>query len=604
VKRKNNPYLDKAFFIPRESILRFFFVFLLSIISFLLVRFSIAAQVSLTWEPSSSPDVAGYKIYYGTASRTYTNSITIGNITSYTITDLTEKQTYYITITAYDFSNNESSYSNEVSFSSHTKPFPFFDNFNTDKGWIGYEYEGWTREHTYSEQDNYFLGISIGQDYSNNLTEKTIISPPINCALESQVFLKFWRYLNVQNNFSQHAKIFVSNDGLNWTQLWENPVFNITDNQWRQVIFDISSVAAKKETVYIKFTIGSNYSSSQFSQWNIDNLEVTSAYNGPLALYVHSGILPNPNINELLIENGFGIKQAKEIPSDLSRYKLLLIAKNDVYNPITAKYIKNFISSGGGAVIIGSTPKFLAGNTNDLSSIKDWFGAASYGNDCGFATITLDEIFGIHLMPDEKVIDYKSKDNCSGPSVYNLDLGSNYISNWSNFRRIFSFKHNFEKGRIFYFAGNPGYTTYPDIRLIENGISLFEAGLLWAAASPWDEDIDGSDLAIFASEFGRTDCGIKYPCQWDLDRDGDVDELDLATFAVDFGKTICVSGLTCQKDLYIDGDLDGSDLATFAQEFGRKDCKSIYPCQGDFDGDGDVDKDDLAIFVKEFGKIY
>ena len=52
-----------------------------------------------------------------------------------------------------------------------------------------------------------------------------------------------------------------------------------------------------------------------------------------------------------------------------------------------------------------------------------------------------------------------------------------------------------------------------------------------------DSDIDGSDLAVFSANFGRTDCNND--CLGDFDRDGDVDGSDLAVFAADFGRTDC-----------------------------------------------------------------
>ena len=52
-----------------------------------------------------------------------------------------------------------------------------------------------------------------------------------------------------------------------------------------------------------------------------------------------------------------------------------------------------------------------------------------------------------------------------------------------------------------------------------------------------DNDTDDSDLAIFAADFGRTDCDGN--CEGDFDGDGDVDGSDLATFAADFGRTDC-----------------------------------------------------------------
>lgn len=72
------------------------------------------AQVTLGWDANIEPDLAGYKIYYGTSSGNYTNSIDVGNVTQYTIYNLQVNVMYYFAATAYDDANNESSYSEEL----------------------------------------------------------------------------------------------------------------------------------------------------------------------------------------------------------------------------------------------------------------------------------------------------------------------------------------------------------------------------------------------------------------------------------------------------------------------------------------------------------
>src|SRR5215831_15640133 len=37
-------------------------------------------SVTLAWDPSTASDVSGYKVYYGGASQTYTNTISVGNV--------------------------------------------------------------------------------------------------------------------------------------------------------------------------------------------------------------------------------------------------------------------------------------------------------------------------------------------------------------------------------------------------------------------------------------------------------------------------------------------------------------------------------------------
>jgi len=75
-----------------------------------------AADVTLAWNPNSEEDLAGYRIYYGTASGDYDHALELGNQTEYTVADLVEGLLYYFSATAYDLSGNESDYSNEVAY--------------------------------------------------------------------------------------------------------------------------------------------------------------------------------------------------------------------------------------------------------------------------------------------------------------------------------------------------------------------------------------------------------------------------------------------------------------------------------------------------------
>jgi C1A family cysteine protease len=54
-----------------------------------------------------------------------------------------------------------------------------------------------------------------------------------------------------------------------------------------------------------------------------------------------------------------------------------------------------------------------------------------------------------------------------------------------------------------------------------------------------DRDVDGSDLTVFAADYGRIDCYNGPLCEGDIDNDNDVDEFDLTVFATDFSRTNC-----------------------------------------------------------------
>jgi hypothetical protein len=58
--------------------------------------------------------IAGYRVYFGVASHSYGPPIDIGNAVTHDVAGLTNGQTYFFAVTAYDTSNNESGYSNEA----------------------------------------------------------------------------------------------------------------------------------------------------------------------------------------------------------------------------------------------------------------------------------------------------------------------------------------------------------------------------------------------------------------------------------------------------------------------------------------------------------
>jgi hypothetical protein len=78
-------------------------------------------NVTLAWNASADPVVAGYNIYYGGTSRVYTNKTSIGLATNLTISNLVSGMTYYFTATTHGAAGVESAFAGEVSY---TVPMP------------------------------------------------------------------------------------------------------------------------------------------------------------------------------------------------------------------------------------------------------------------------------------------------------------------------------------------------------------------------------------------------------------------------------------------------------------------------------------------------
>ncbi|MEW6329952.1 MAG: Ig-like domain-containing protein [Pseudomonadota bacterium] len=78
----------------------------------------ISNSAILTWDAVAATNLSGYRVYYGTSPGSYQQApgqgLSVGNITAYTLTGLSNGTRYYFAVTAFDTAGNESGYSNEV----------------------------------------------------------------------------------------------------------------------------------------------------------------------------------------------------------------------------------------------------------------------------------------------------------------------------------------------------------------------------------------------------------------------------------------------------------------------------------------------------------
>ncbi len=93
-------------------------------------------------------------------------------------------------------------------------------------------------------------------------------SPPIPTGGQQGLQLRLRRWLTVEENQYDQAKILI-----NGQVVWENPNFNLVDNQWELLQVDISSVSDFASSIDIRFTLESD-GGLQLGGWNIDDVEV------------------------------------------------------------------------------------------------------------------------------------------------------------------------------------------------------------------------------------------------------------------------------------------------------------------------------------------
>jgi len=162
----------------------------------------------------------------------------------------------------------------------------YTDNFEIDKGWstleglwaIGSPAPGWLHEYgspdpTGGRNSTNCLAYNLNGDYEHNLPTRRAISPSINCVGLSDVHLKFWRWLGIEAYGADYARIAVSTDGTNFTNVWSN-YQQTAGGYWMEDEVDISSVADNQATVYVEFVMGPTDVDGSFCGWNVDDLEV------------------------------------------------------------------------------------------------------------------------------------------------------------------------------------------------------------------------------------------------------------------------------------------------------------------------------------------
>jgi PKD repeat protein len=69
---------------------------------------AVAGTVPLAWDPVTNPALFGYMVYWGPSATSMTNRINVGNVTAYTVPNLTDGTSYYFAVTAYNGLGTES----------------------------------------------------------------------------------------------------------------------------------------------------------------------------------------------------------------------------------------------------------------------------------------------------------------------------------------------------------------------------------------------------------------------------------------------------------------------------------------------------------------
>jgi Peptidase family C25/Propeptide_C25 len=209
------------------------------------------------------------------------------------ITELLDCTPYYFEVASRDEAGNLASDDNGGSyylFITYERVLLIEEMFDTDPGWTisggqwafgqptggGGSYgnpdptSGYTGDNVY--------GYNLYGDYANNIPEYNLTTPSFDCSDGTAVSLSFYRWLGVENNSWDHARLLISNNGgSSWNEIWANGSSSMSDSDWTLVEYDISAWADGYADVRLRWVMGNTDSSVIYCGWNIDDVTVMYA---------------------------------------------------------------------------------------------------------------------------------------------------------------------------------------------------------------------------------------------------------------------------------------------------------------------------------------
>ncbi|MGB3976448.1 MAG: C25 family cysteine peptidase [bacterium] len=201
------------------------------------------------------------------------------------IKDLDGCSIYYFSIFAIDRSRNRTDdFNNGSYYFAITKELKVImeQNMDTDPEWIyenlwewgpasgilGNPPSGYTGTH--------IVGYNLDGYYQNDLPETYLTTTPFDCSDVDEVIFSYWRWLNLESWFFDHASVEISNDGgSTWNLLWRHIGGSLYETRWSYHEFDITDWAAGYSDVRLRWCMGPTDYMAAFSGWNIDDVLVS-----------------------------------------------------------------------------------------------------------------------------------------------------------------------------------------------------------------------------------------------------------------------------------------------------------------------------------------
>jgi hypothetical protein len=245
--------------------------------------------VNLLWSPASDDTLPiHYSIYRSqvAGAQDFNSPYATTDRTSYRDGMVMDLETYYYVVRAADGVGNQDQNIVQRSAIPGTLELAHSFPLDTDPGWTcqgGWEFgqptgggsscgdptSGYTGANVY--------GYNLTGDYADVMRPFFLVSRPIDCSTLSSASLHFWRWLGVEDAMWDSAAFLTSNDGIQWTPVWEHLGTTICDAGWVHCVYDISATAARQPQVWLCWQMGPSDWVITYPGWNIDDIAIWGA---------------------------------------------------------------------------------------------------------------------------------------------------------------------------------------------------------------------------------------------------------------------------------------------------------------------------------------
>jgi len=118
-------------------------------------------------------------------------------------------------------------------------------------------------------------GYNLDGDYTSNMPEEYLTTPPLDLSSASECVLEFQRWLGIETAAYDHAAVQISVDGTNWTPVWTHSGTSFSENAWSLQSYDISAIADGQSSVSFRWVMGTTDVSVTYPGWNLDDIRIT-----------------------------------------------------------------------------------------------------------------------------------------------------------------------------------------------------------------------------------------------------------------------------------------------------------------------------------------